>query len=919
MRINQLIISAFGPFAGETRIDFDEFGKNGIFLISGDTGAGKTTIFDAITFALYGSASGGIRDARMFRSEYADPATPTFVDLTFTYKNKKYRIVRNPSYQRPKKRGEGFTLQEATAIIYFEDGTNLNSLSDVNNFVEELFSISESQFKQIAMIAQGDFLKLLHATNEEKRDLFRKIFNTQKYSDFEDRIRVMRSEISSKTGKLFDSFESLVSNFKIDQAMEIDSLTLSRTDFDGFVALIERQDEIFKARLKDLDLRVTNESKDLDLVKEKLLKAREFVALKREVAQLDQDLSKKKDHLDRLNLEKKNHQDIELKIEDLKKDFNLNKEKLGKYEKLDDLTLSLTSLDKEIEKNSADEAKKAKKLEEASLRLLDLKASIGQKIELERRLFEGKNDLSKLSGNKARFEKIKDRLATLSSNRRLLEGQKNDLASLQKNYQGLNRELSRAEDLYYASQAGILAKTLEENTPCPVCGSLDHPRPASLVDGFVDKKEIDDLGKKLDKIREEREVKSNQISALVSKIDLDEFNIREDLGDLDDGLRLDKDDILQLVDEKITGLDREIGLVQVKINDLSKNLKKISDHELEAEKLNSYMENANKEILAIREKIISDRASYKSSLQQKEDLAGELRFLSKKEAEDFLEDLSKQIKGLVDFKTKLEEDLSKTSLEISKLESSKETLTKKIDPRYDLDMKDLSERATDIEEKIKKINSDRGYLAADIKANLSHLSSYKALYKEFKLYEKKYQDINEIYETVTGQISGKEKLQFEVFVQMHYFDEIISKANKRFYEMTSGQYTMRRKKEASDNVSQSGLELEILDRFSSKSRHIKTLSGGESFKAALSLALGLSDTVQMNAGGIELNSMFIDEGFGTLDKQSLAQVMGTLSKLSASDKLIGIISHVESLKENIDKKIIVEKDHLGRSHCKFSA
>ncbi|MDO5026702.1 MAG: SMC family ATPase [Tissierellia bacterium] len=915
MRINKLTISAFGPFADEISIDFKDFGNKGIFLISGDTGAGKTTIFDAITFALYGSASGEVRDARMFRSEYADEDRPTFVDLSFSYKNKEYRIVRNPAYLRPKKRGDGYTQQEASAVIYFEDGKNLNSLSDVNRFVEDLFSINEKQFKQIAMIAQGDFLKLLHATNEEKRDLFRKIFNTEKYSDFEDRIRMMRSEINAKTNKIFDSFENLLENFILDKSSSTDYLTMSRTDYDGFVSLVDKQEITFKKKLEDLDDLIKKLAKDLDQSKEKILKVKEFFDLTREVGAIEEGLRRKREDLEKLQLKKENYKDIESRIDELKKVYNFDSENLLKYQKLDDIKSYLEGLNTKIEAGMTLEKDSKEEIEKTSSKLDHMKKAIEEKIYFQTRLVEGKNQRKNLLDKKENYLKLMEEVNDLDLNSQALLEERKNLLNLQDSYKKLSYQLAKSEDIYYASQAGLLAKTLEDKKACPVCGSLDHPSPARLTEDFVDKKALDDLAERVDLLRKKRELKSNRITALEASMGLAEKHLRKALGkNTDESIKLVKDYLYQeqtRTTSLLTSLDKDL-------KDTNYELKKIEKYEGDFKALSSHLEAVNKSLMKVKEELISDRAAYQASLQQKEELARELKFESKEEAKDYLNSLGKEIADLVEFKKNIEESINKNKLDISRLESSKDTLSKKINPKYNLDLKLLNSKLIDLEQKIDKLNAERGYLAADLKSNESNLVKYKDLYKEFKISEKKYQDINEIYETVTGQISGKEKLQFEVFVQMHYFDEIISKANKRLYEMTSGQFTMRRKTQASDNMSQSGLELEILDKFSAKPRHIKTLSGGESFKAALSLALGLSDTVQMNAGGIELNSMFIDEGFGTLDRQSLSQVMATLSKLTHRDKLIGIISHVESLKDSIDKKIIVEKDHSGASHCSFS-
>lgn len=911
MKINKLCVSAFGPFAERTEIDFDKFGDKGIFLISGDTGAGKTTIFDAIAFALYGGASGKVREAKMFRSEYADPNTQTFVDLTFTYKNQKYRIVRNPSYLRPKKRGEGYTLQETSAVIYFEDGTNLSSLSEVNSFVEELFSINEDQFKQIVMIAQGDFLKLLYASNEEKRALFRKIFNTEKYSIFEDRVRALRSEINLKTNKLFDSFETLIEGFKLDD-LSIEELTaLARTDSSEFINLVGEKESFYNKTIQKLDKFYQDLSKKLDDNKESLLKAREYKNLQEEIKTSSIQLNTKKRDLSSLLEKEKENSDIDEKIDSLKRIYTLNKEKMDKYQSLDDLNKALINLDKD-NKNHLDKLSETEKsYEKSKNRLKEIGEKIDRKSDLEKMLLSIENKSDKLKDQNARLKKISLDIKDLKKSYKTYKEEKDKLIKIHRDFQKFNSKVIEKEDTYYLSQAGILAQTLEKDMPCPVCGSTDHPKPAKLKEGFVDKKELDKLIEELDILRNNREELSKKISGLEARLKLSAKNIRKSLSEED--ITDDINEASLIIEKNLLNIKSEFDHNQNSINNLREKLRqilKLKDEKIDLEKR---IDNYQDEISSLKEKIITNKTNLKSYKLQKEKMLSELKFESKSMAEKYLSDLDKQIRELLELKNFLDESIKKSKIEVSRLESSIETLSSKLDDKSNLDLLELDKDNREISRKMKEISDERASNMSDIKNNSHLLSRYKKLFSEFKKYEKKFQNINEIYETVTGQIAGKDKLQFEVFVQMHYFDEIIARANNRLYDMTSGQFTMRRKKEATDNISQSGLELEIIDKYSSKARHIKTLSGGESFKAALSLALGLSDTVQMHTGGIELNSMFIDEGFGTLDRQSLSQVMSSLSKLTDTNKLIGIISHVESLKETIDKKMLVQKDKTGAS------
>ena len=910
MRAKKLIISAFGPFAKETVIDFEEFGDRGIFLITGDTGAGKTTIFDAISFALFGASSGGVREVKMLRSEYAEPETESFVDLTFSYKNREYNIRRIPAYYRPKKRGEGLTRQEMEAVLTFDDGSNISNLTEVNNYIVDLFSVNEEQFKQVAMLAQGDFLKLLHASNEEKRALFRKIFSTEKYSIFEDRIRTLRSETLSEARNLSDNFETLVDALIIEPEKKTQSLTLAKTDKEAFENFIESEQELLRSKASEEATSLKELNKTIDKKKETLIKVREYASLVSDINSKIKSLNKENDNLAKLEKQKEDQKDIDQRIDGLRNRYTLEESLLDRYDELDLVSASIDSLKEAIKTDVEMHKTQSTKLSDKKDELRKNKEFIKDHAHFEKDAISLNAELEKMTTKLNSIEKLFNNYQTLVKDKARLEKKNREVEEALENFKNKNSEYLKATETYYASQAGLLASTLEKGIPCPVCGSLEHPEPAHLAEGFVDKATLDTLSSQVETNRSTLEKKNQERISITTKIESESKS-------LEDGLVAIGLDSPELLSSKLEETKVEKTGISDKYKHAEEMAKEVSIKRGEIDGLESSVEVLDKKVDELDNRLNINRTKLDSQSEKKAEISKGLKYQSREEASDALKKLSDDAAKLKKDKDDLEQSIIDTNLKISSLKSSISTLEKNKEDKYNLDADLLSKEIEEMEAKTEVLNKEIGQLFADIKSNDTVKVRYREHYARFKKVEEKYRHVNDIYEIVTGQISGKDKLQFEVFVQMHYFDEIIMRANKRFYDMTSGQYQMRRKADASDNVSQSGLEIEILDKFSQKARHIKTLSGGESFKAALALALALSDTVQMYSGGVEFDSMFIDEGFGSLDKESLSQVMASLATLTEGKKLIGIISHVESLKDAIDKKIIVTKDRAGISHVEL--
>lgn len=907
MRLKQLTLSAFGPYHDKTIIDFERFGESGIFLITGDTGAGKTTIFDAISFALYGSSSGGIRESKMLRSEYADPNTETFVDLSFDYKGRHYRIVRNPVYERPKKRGEGLTTEPARATFYLDDGRVLSTAAEVDKVISELLGVNENQFKQIAMIAQGDFLKLLHAPSHEKQALFRRIFQTDNFEKLENYVRLKRDEIRKE-----------VNAFSMQMQMQKEAAQLpedKKEDFelailpDQFISLLDqviKDDQDLSVELND-EIRLKEKARDK--LRLSLQKVTDYHDLFGEIKEKEKALTQSQEALFAAKKAKEDNREIDLEIDAHKKEATIIENSLADYKILDDIASSVVSLKTNINQleenlNQQEKAEEGEKLafEERAVFLEDHK-------DISVLLLEDEQELKRLEDQKnklAALEKLYDQ-SKVQEEALLKAGKK--LSQENKQVIDQRQELNRLEEAYYHAQAGLLAKKLVDGQPCPVCGSIHHPDKAGLQDDSISKEAIDLAQNYLDDLMSKREqtaIKHEGISTNLRAIDEQVKNMAKDL-------KLAKDDLSPSLEIYKQELTRNFSNLEKEIEKKS-GLQKKYKQDQESQKLSSQkLEDIKLKIIQLRQEQIEGQTDLKSRVKQQDNLKNKLTFESELKAKETISSLNAKAKALEEKKEAIESEIASQQTTIKAHEASIESLRKRLDSKYDQNPEDLKEKIQEEEKQIRTFSTRRQDLLTSLYQNRKVLTNYKSAYIAFEDQEKKYRQVNDLYSSLAGQVSGEEKLRFEVYVQMAYFEDIIERANLRFYEMTSGQFQLRRMKEASDNQSQSGLDIEIIDSHSAKARHVKTLSGGESFKAALALALGLSDTVQMMSGGVAIESMFIDEGFGSLDKDSLRQVMHALTDLSETNKLIGIISHVESLKETIDKKIVVTKEPDGTS------
>ena len=988
MRPLKLRMEAFGPYIDECEIDFTKFGTRGLYLITGNTGAGKTTIFDAITFALYGELSGKNREGNMMRSKYAEPDQDTYVELEFECRGKRYKVRRNPSYEKAKKYAEGTTVKAASAVLTLPDGRTLNK-GVRETIQDEIIMLTREQFCQTIMIAQGDYLRLLFASSKEREPLLRTLFGTEKYD-------ILRGRLIEEKKKLYGVREE-IKNRIINDASWI--------KYDECPSLREKAGEHAAAANTEQLIGITDtliklgKGRRETLSDEKKTADEEYkAALGRlsHVEECSKRLREAKNAAEKLNTETENAKEREKKL--VSEAGALKEER----EDLEAERETLSGADAELVGCKAEEEKAAAKLSEANSladrvgRLEQARAdTVRRKAVCERQ----KKDIAALNGQRSQLtektlqlRKRADELISADKEHTVLLGRKEDALKRVKALEGLKKDvhscnaaaerLSKAQEEYLAAekehslldghfkalndrflrgQAGILGEWLKdrENEPCPVCGSLHHPRLAERGCDVPNEEQLkaakDELGK-AEKVRTEASARAGRfkgeydtaLKALNSKAD-------ELLGDHGD-IPVDAEKQLSDCMEKIGMLDNGIKEKQALINERRSKLLEADNNEAalnalsekitDAEKLCSETlsgiqnaegrceqmqkalseeferifgdpstEDADKKTAALTKQAQNALGTAREKVSAAQCRVNRAAALAKE-----LENLKYREKANAEKLAKIREDIAAGS------RAGKEKLTEieaiLADPGFEGTPEELAERkkaVTELEKRRNNIETEYGDLGNRINDNQKAARLLKQEGEALEKAEKRYTMVEELEKSASGNVGGQDRVSFETYVLQENFRGMVSHANRLLYDMTDGHYTLGTAVQDNKNR-KAGLDLELYDHWNDTTRDVKTLSGGESFLAALALALGLSEEVQSSKGGVQLDSMFVDEGFGSLDDESLDLVMNALDELSrgSGSRLIGIISHVEELKKRIDSRITITKDQFGGSTAEIS-
>ncbi|MGN1372543.1 MAG: AAA family ATPase [Candidatus Coproplasma sp.] len=921
MKPIKLVMSAFGPYADRTELDFTLLGDNGVYLICGETGAGKTTIFDAIVFALFGKASGDSRQPEMFRSKYAQPNVPTFVELTFNYRGEEYTVVRNPEYERKKAKGEGVTKEAANATLTLPDGKVITKVKDVNERITLILGIDREQFRQIAMIAQGDFAKLLLAPTDERKAVFRKIFRTQSYLQLQEELKKAESEARSAYNT---AVATLVNHTKgIDCKSDSPLYPLVQRAKSGEMPVAEAI-ELIKRLISDDSEELKASEQELKAIEEELSKK---TALAATLTERDRIIALKAQEEGQLPVLEERCSELSAKLsaseqeaaacEELVKEIAKINERMPLYDELERYRTEVERLSKAIAAaQKRIESAKAKAEEKKKL-IVELEGKRDRLVNLSVEVVKTQNELSELTKQK---EEIKSLLA-LAADLREKNIQFNAAAE---EYKRLRAVAERCRDEYNSinlayldAQAGILASTLEEGKPCPVCGSLSHPSPATLHGVAPTEAQLKQAKADTDRADEQLRRASDKAGELNGAYQALNAQLKQSAAKYLSESVTNLKEVKDALNSAYTEVSQKLGSVAELLERQRAELKKgenIAQDILAAkEAAEGYAKEADEALASLN----GDSALKAQTEELLKKSQSKLLFESRTVAQGKINELTAR-------KTLLEQNLAAARKAFEGCKEQAGALKARLEG-YTVQLAQASEGdLTQVNGEIAAINqtkqallSRRDGVSLRLSINRRCLENINLSRTRVESAEGKYTIIKNLSETANGNLSGKEKVTLEAYVQASFFDRILLRANRRLMVMTGNQYELKRRIAADNNRSQSGLDLDVLDHYNGTTRSVKTLSGGESFKASLALALGMSEEIQSTAGGIKLDTMFVDEGFGTLSSQSLDAAMNALVGLSEGNRLVGVISHVAELKERIDRQIVVTKDVTGGSRLEI--
>ncbi|MBQ7881945.1 MAG: SMC family ATPase [Treponema sp.] len=920
MRPLKLIITGFGPYKDKITIDMDKLGSEGLYLITGKTGSGKTSIFDAITFALYGEPSGTTRVSNLLRSKYAAAETPTEVELEFTYHANKYRIKRNPAYTRKSKRGEGFTEEPANATLFLPDGNIITKYNDVTNKITEILGIDKNQFCQITMLAQGDFQNLLLASTDDKKKIFRKIFKTEQYEIFQNKLKEETKKIEQNINDLKNTIQIFTKNINCSEdnihysfiqkakqeyvITEDITLTLKKIlkeEKEEYESLLNKKREL-QTQIEDITKKITQTNE----LKNNLQELKKY---KQELLEIENDFTKAEELY---KTESNKTEDRQKIIEELA----IIKNQLSEYTNLDQKNKELQICNETI-------FNLTKALNETKTKLEQL---LKNNEELQKEHETIKNSPEKKQKLEFQIEKTSEHISMLNTLKNSVkeyncliteyEKQKQDYLVISKEEQTNLEIYNQKNQEFLSEQAGILAETLKENTPCPVCGSLTHPSPTKKSENAPSQKEVDIAKENWLKTQEKLSQQSELCSQKKGNIETKEKEIKLQLNSFQD--LIFNNDLVSTLDSTIENYKTEFNKINNELKQITKDAERKEYIEQILPSKTEESENLKNNISKIETEIALENNKYIETKKNYTEIETKLSYKSKEEALNNTKLLENNLKNmeimLKNAQKKLEDSTNKRTSINAKIEELEKiiNLTKDIEINFDYtSIKNKYEQELNFIDK----NIKEYYLR--ITTNESSLKELLNANETQKTFEYKYSWLKVLSDTANGTLIGKDKIMLETYIQMTYFDKIIRRANIKFFEMTNGQYELIRKKEQNGKQSQTGLDLDIIDHYTGTTRDVKTLSGGEQFIASLSLALGLSEEVQSSVGGIKLETMFVDEGFGTLDEDILKQAIKTLTSLSDKYRLIGLISHVQELKDKINKKILITKTPDSGSYAEI--
>ena len=925
MRPLKLSFESFNSYANKTSIDFEDFSSNGIFLITGPTGSGKTTIFDAIKYALYGEASGEDRKNISNFSDFANLEAPSTVTFEFLQRGVKYRIERISSCQVSKKNKtpetDKKTPDKKTTVNFYQliDGEEkllASNAKKVNEEVQNLLGIDKNQFSQIVMIAQGDFSKILTADGNDREKLLRNIFNTEIYQQLQERLKTDTSQLEKEHEKNIAKAKNALQDINLNDQEQSDKvleyLNNEKTilsHLDEIRTFIEEQNNALNKEAHSLDSKTIKLSNRKDALTRDLAQLESNQKIKDQISACDEYLDLHKPILDQKKSAYDQAKKNESEIERLRSDIPKLEEKMHRYDsaskQVESIKLEISKLDSQLLEHKQQIELLYKKSTETQTLQNELK-------EKKQHLEANSNKLTEINRLISEIEQTVKRKENADVYLKKLEEEQVALEELSIKYNQSEEAYQSAERKFNAAQAGILASKLIEGSPCPVCGSIHHPQIASLSNDVPSETKIKELKDTMESIHQKKQKQSEAVTASKTKLDFENNEFKQSFTHVLSAVHLINEfknvdsfeelvyanEILIQQKSAIESQNKEKEILESRIDKTDIDLKNIEKSKAETnnsiQELTNHLNRRNGELSLIKNS--GDLIDIDKIKIRHENAVARWEILSQQLAQS-------------------KEEFDKESAEFEKQKYARQKLENQFDNSLCIDPNNLKDQIQEIDIEQQKIRNKIAGINRMISINESPLNTIKRIYHDAIATEKKYNTTKTLYDFVSGKSSNSESgcISLENYVQRTYLQRVVEAANDRLAVMTDSQFVLKTKGDRKYKK-KDYLELEVTDLYTGKDRDVKSLSGGEKFMTSLALALGFSDVIQQDAGGIQLDSMFVDEGFGTLDPETLEQALRLLDQLSTnSNTLVGIISHVEELKNRIPQQIVVSKDLNGSS------
>lgn len=1012
MRPLKLVLNAFGPYKGKVELDFTSLAQSSLFLVSGPTGAGKTTIFDAIAYALFDAASGDTREKDSFKSQFASDTDLCFVELEFELNGKTYSVRREPTQIGPGERTKTKQIH-ANVAFYHEHGVT-TKVREANEEIQALLGLTYDQFRQIVMLPQGAFKKMLESNSGDKEKIFRNIFRTEVFERFQFGLKEKAKELADKRKGYEQALEQSFSTIETEGNEQLEK---NIEQFDVVAVLSELQKVIDKEErtLEQVRLQYTNLQKE----SQKQARIVEWLEQKDKLEKEKKELDDKRLEMENFKKQLKKH-DSAVKLSDAKKEVDELEKDLAKkntsfiqhQETYENLLKELKS----AERKQVSAEKSRERLSAIREDIQRLKDELNQFIEIERKkqgidaqenmissthslvadlkekMIEWNNDLKekqkelvvieethkelnqlikKISEQKERLYKQtirKQKLEEIKKLRKQGAHVKKEYSAIHKQYDEAQNFYEKARKQYYSNLAAVLAGDLAEGEACPVCGSFEHPDLAYHHEKEVTDEQVaileekrDKIGQQVNQIAAQLEYLSHEVTKQCESLEILPAQVDESYEEAikkENEMSSDVKELQKEQKQKEQRVEKEI--------ELKKQLDRVQKQEREyaqsLQKQESNNEHAEKRKEELQEELAKLQASinHESKAAVQKELAEREQFIQETEAA--YTSVQKEVNELNTTIASTRKAIELTKEQIESIEQKKQIVEERFENLFA--KSDVGEAFQDfllhssVQEKMQSEVAEHKEALAIVASHLKQLNEYLIEVKDLESkeqhsvrleqvneqvpeleqkrdqlirilnqnqraeetinnYQKQSMDIEQAYQ-VYGELSRlangtkeTEYVSFERYVLGIYFEEILQAANERFSQMTNQRYTLQRKIEKAKGGGPQGLDIDVFDNYTGKVRSVRTLSGGETFKASLALALGLSDVIQNQNGGVSVDTLFVDEGFGTLDSDSLDMAIQTLLDLHKRGRLVGIISHVDELKTRIPAHIIVEKTQSG--------